>query len=90
MKILMYYLIIINVVTFIAFAIDKWKAVHDKWRISEATLMGLSFVGGAAGGLAAMYICRHKTKTPKFSIGVPLILVIEVAAFIYLQTAGMI
>jgi len=61
------------------------------WRHADsAENAGGLIIGGAAGGLAAMYICRHKTKTPKFSIGVPLILVIEVAAFIYLQTAGMI
>ena len=63
MNIMLYwYLIIINFITFLVFALDKRKAKKGKWRIRVQTLLGLSFLGGAAGGLVAMYTFRHKTK----------------------------
>ena len=77
-KIFFIYYIIINMLTFIAFAVDKWKAVHGKWRIREFTLIGLSIIGGAAGGLAGMYIFRHKTKKARFIVGFPAILILEI------------
>lgn len=59
---LIYYLLIINIVTFATFAIDKIAAIRHKTRIKVATLLGLSFVGGSIGALIGMYLLRHKTK----------------------------
>ena len=73
-KMIFLYLLVMNLLTFAMFGIDKWKAVHGKWRIRESTLLGLSLVGGAAGGLAAMYVCRHKTKKVYFKTGLPAML----------------
>lgn len=75
--ILLIYLIF-NIISFALFAVDKRKAVRNKWRISEATLI-LSSVFGIFGGFCGMYIIRHKTKKPKFFIGLPLILIAEIA-----------
>lgn len=61
-KVLLAYLVIINVVTFAAFAIDKMNAIEKRSRIRIVTLLGLSFIGGSIGGIAAMYTFRHKTK----------------------------
>ncbi len=72
------YLIFINLITFCAFAVDKVKAMTDAWRISEKTLLTLSILGGALGGWLAMEICRHKTKTPVFKYGMPIIIVIHI------------
>lgn len=77
--ILIWYLATVNLITFTAFGIDKWKAVHKQWRIPEKTLLGLSFIGGAAGGLVAMHLFRHKTRKRKFAVGVPLMLVLHLA-----------
>lgn len=77
--ILIWYLAAVNLITFTAFGIDKWKAVHKQWRIPEKTLLGLSFIGGAAGGLVAMHLFRHKTRKRKFAVGVPLMLVLHLA-----------
>ncbi|MCR5294953.1 MAG: DUF1294 domain-containing protein [Lachnospiraceae bacterium] len=88
MQILPLYLIAINVITFIAFGLDKWKAQHGKWRIKEKTLLGLSFIGGALGGLCAMYVFRHKIRKPVFVIGIPLMLLAQAALLIYLQRTG--
>ena len=77
--ILIWYLATVNLVTFTAFGIDKWKAVHKQWRIPEKTLLGLSFIGGAAGGLVAMHLFHHKTRKRKFAVGVPLMLVLHLA-----------
>ena len=78
-KILMIYMGIINVITFLAFAIDKINAVKGKRRIRIVTLLGLSFIGGSLGALLGMYTLRHKTKVNYFTIGIPLIIVVQVA-----------
>ena len=75
--ILLIYLIF-NIISFALFAVDKRKAVRNKWRIPEATLI-LSSVFGIFGGFCGMYIIRHKTKKPKFFIGHPHILIAEIA-----------
>ena len=83
-NIVLYYLIAINLITFIVFAIDKIKAMKDKYRINELTLIMLCFVGGSVGGLLAMLITRHKIRKPKFYILVPLFLLLQIASIVYL------
>lgn len=78
------YLVAINVIAFLAMGIDKWKAKRNAWRIPEQTLLSLVVLGGGIGGIAGMYTFRHKTKKPRFFIGFPLILIIEIAVAIYL------
>ena len=65
----------ITIVTFIVYGIDKLRAKHETWRISEATLLWLAFIGGSVGALLGMQVWRHKTQHKKFTIGVPIILV---------------
>lgn len=77
-KWLLIYLLIINIITFVLFAIDKWKAIHGRWRVRTITLMGFALAGGTVGGLLAMYIFRHKTKTASFTVGLPVMLVVQV------------
>lgn len=74
-----------NVVVFAVYAIDKYKAKRNKWRIPEKTLILLAFLGGAYGALAGMYMIRHKTKHLKFQILVPLAAVLNCAAIFYLM-----
>lgn len=76
-KYILIYLIVINLITFIVFAIDKICAIKKKWRYKEVSLLGMCFVGGAIGGFLAMHLFRHKTKKKLFVIGVPLIIVIH-------------
>ena len=88
-KILMIYLGIINVITFLAFAIDKLHAIKGKRRIRIITLLGLAFVGGSAGALLGMYTLRHKTKVDYFTIGVPLIMIMQaVVVFFVMNIRG--
>lgn len=75
------YLIIINLITFLAMFIDKKKAEQGKWRISEKALFILAIFGGSVGGIAGMYIFRHKTKKKYFVIGFPAILIIEIILY---------
>lgn len=72
------YLIIINAAALLLMLIDKQKAKHGKWRISEKTLIGTALLGGSIGAILGMNIFRHKTKHPKFSIGLPLILAVQI------------
>ena len=82
-KILLY-LLVINLIAFFAMGIDKWKAKREAWRIPEQTLLSLVLLGGGIGGIAGMYVFRHKTKKPRFFIGFPLILITEIVLVIYL------
>ena len=72
------YLLIINAIAFFLMLADKQKAKKKKWRIPEATLIGVAVIGGSIGALAGMYTFRHKTKHPKFTIGVPVILALQI------------
>ena len=78
------YLAVINVLTFILYGIDKLKAKHSQWRISEATLIWLSVFGGSIGALLGINIWHHKTLHKKFTYGIPLILLTQIALIIYL------
>ncbi len=78
------YLISINLFSFIVMAIDKIKAKHGSWRVPEKSLMILAVSGGSLGMLLGMYVIRHKTKKLKFSLGVPVILCLQVLAAVFL------
>ena len=65
-KYIIIYLLIINLISFVLFFIDKQKSKRDKWRIKENTLHFVSFLGGTPGSIAAMILFHHKTKKPKF------------------------
>ena len=82
---MLYYFIIINIITFLTFGFDKHRAVRHKWRVREATLFILSIAGGAAGGLIAMYLFHHKTRKWYFKWGIPLILVIQIALVLLIR-----
>ena len=73
----MTYILGINIITFIIYGIDKWSAIHGKRRIRVLTLLGLAFIGGSIGALCAMYLFRHKTLKPMFTIGVPFMMVLQ-------------
>ena len=76
------YLIVINIVAFLAFFIDKKKAEKGKWRISETTLFTLAAGFGSVGAILGMIIFRHKIKKLRFAIGLPVILVIQVVGML--------
>ena len=78
MKTELYYLIAINIVTFIVYGIDKVKAMKGKWRISEATLLLLAIIGGSVGAWLGMKTWHHKTMHKKFKYGIPLILLAQI------------
>jgi len=85
MRDIAFFLIGINVLTFLLYGIDKWKARRGKWRIPEDTLIWLAIVGGSIGALLGMYLFRHKTQHLKFTLGVPAILLVQGAlAFFFL------
>lgn len=68
-----------NAVVFLAYGIDKWKAVHNQWRIKERTLLLLAFLMGGAGAFLGMLVFRHKTRQLKFTVLVPLALAANAA-----------
>ena len=78
------YLLLINVVTFFVYGIDKYKAKHAKWRISEATLLLLAAIGGSIGAWCGMKVWHHKTMHKKFKYGVPVIFILQVALAVWI------
>lgn len=85
LKNIVIYLLVINVIGFLAMGFDKWKAKKGRWRIPENTLFMFTILGGGIGTIAGIYVFRHKTKKLKFTVGMPVILVLEILLFIYLQ-----
>lgn len=84
LKVLIYYLLGINVLAFIIYGIDKYKARKAKWRISEATLLLLAVAGGSVGAWMGMRVWHHKTLHKKFRYGIPAILILQMAAALFL------
>ena len=84
-KLLIVYLLVINIVTLILFAVDKIAAIEHRSRIRIVTLLGLAFIGGSVGALVAMYVFHHKTKQDYFSVGVPLIILMQVVVLFFLM-----
>ena len=82
-KNILIYLIVINLMAFCAMWWDKRRAQKGEWRISEAGLFTLVLLGGGIGGIAGMYIFRHKTKKLRFTIGFPTILLTEIVLALY-------
>ncbi|MBR5323870.1 MAG: DUF1294 domain-containing protein [Muribaculaceae bacterium] len=78
------YIVAVNLFAYILYRIDKHKSKNTKWRISERTLIISALVGGSIGALLAMRVFRHKTKHKKFTIGVPFILVLQIAMLLLL------
>ena len=66
------YLILINLLTFLLYGLDKYKAIRQEWRIPERALLLMAFVGGAFGALSAMRIFRQKTRKGRFKLMIPL------------------
>ena len=85
LKNIVVYLLVINILGFLAMGFDKWKAKKGRWRIPEDSLFMFTILGGGTGTIAGIYIFRHKTKKAKFTIGMPVILILEILLFIYLQ-----
>ncbi len=78
MKYITYYLIIINIISFILFAIDKFLAIKQKRRVRNSTLLGLSILGGSIGSIFGMYTFRHKTQRWYYKYGIPFIIIIQI------------
>ena len=79
----LYYLLVVNTLTFLLYGIDKYKAKKARWRISEATLLMMAVIGGSIGAWAGMRLWHHKTMHKKFKYGIPLIILLQVALVFY-------
>jgi len=87
-QIIVIYLIAINVLTFFIYGIDKYKAKKSKWRIPEATLLGLAAFGGSIGAWLGMKVWHHKTMHKKFKFGIPAIIIIQIVIISSLYIKG--
>lgn len=81
----LYYLLAVNIVAFVLYGIDKYKAKRNKWRISEAALLTVAVIGGSIGAWAGMRLWHHKTMHKKFKFGIPAIIILQVALMVYIH-----
>ena len=84
MESLWIYLVIVNVLAFALYGIDKYKAKAGAWRVPEKTLLGIAVLGGSVGAIAGMKTFHHKTKHWYFRYGLPALLAIQLAAVYFL------
>ena len=81
--IIVFFLLIINLLAFLLYGIDKWKAKRARWRIPESVLLGMAAVGGSIGAWLGMRVWHHKTQHKKFRYGVPAILVAQIVLLVW-------
>ena len=84
MKYFLLYLLLINAVAFLLMLVDKLKAKKNRWRIPERTLFGSALLGGSIGAILGMYTFRHKTKHLSFTLGMPAILIAQIALAVWI------
>lgn len=80
-----YYLLVVNILAFVLFGIDKQKARRNMWRIPEKTLLLSAVIGGSIGAVFGMQFFHHKTRKAKFAVGVPVILLVQIVAAVLVQ-----
>lgn len=78
------YVAVTNVIAFLMYGVDKWNAKKGLRRIPEKTLLAIAIIGGSVGAYMGMQVFRHKTKKPKFYIGVPFIFAMQIGILIYI------
>lgn len=83
-KIVIIYLIVMNVVGFSSMGVDKKRARNNEWRIKEKTLFLIAIIGGSLGSVLGMKVFHHKTKHKAFVIGMPIILLLQILLLIFL------
>lgn len=83
-KLIITFIISINLVSFLIYGLDKLKAKTDRWRIPEFNLLLLGLLGGGIGSIIGMVIFKHKLSKKKFFIGVPILIIINFISFLYL------
>lgn len=87
MQYVIIYLWLVNIAAFLLYGIDKRKAKKEQYRILEKVLLGIAVAGGSVGAFIGMRVFRHKTRKPKFYLGVPIIFLAQVGIVAFLQSA---
>ena len=84
MNLLYTYLLIINAVGFLFMMADKRKAIKNQWRIPERVIILTAAIGGSIGTILGMYAFRHKTKNLNFTLGLPVVAILQIAIVLVL------
>ena len=83
-KMFLCYMVVINIVAFVAYGVDKLNAKRGKWRIPETVLLLLAAIGGGLGAWCGIGCWHHMTLDKIFRYGVPLIILFQIAVCCYL------
>lgn len=84
MKALQIYILLVNIAAFLIMGIDKHRAQRNKWRISESSIFAAGIIGGALGIYFGMSFFHHKTKHLKFTLGIPMEVILNIVMFGYI------
>ena len=84
MELMLAYLLLINALGGLLMIVDKARARKKLHRISEINLYTVALAGGALGEWIGMYLVRHKTRHRKFTIGLPLLLSVQILLCVWL------
>ncbi len=87
-QLLLIYLLTINASGFLLMHIDKRRAQKKRWRIRESTLLAVAAFGGSLGSLLGMYTFRHKIRHRKFTVCIPLFLLLHIALLVWFLSEG--
>lgn len=79
------YFLLINIISFLFYGIDKYNSIKRKWRIRESTLISLSFLGGVIGSIIGIYLFHHKTKKLKFKIFNLISLILWITIYFFIK-----
>lgn len=77
------YYLLMNILTYILYAMDKKRAIRRQWRVPESVLLGLSLLGGCVGAFIAMHNYHHKTRHWRFAMGVPAMILLHGSIIVY-------
>ena len=88
-RVLLIALAAVNLLAFILYGIDKFKAKKGAWRIPEASLLLVAFLGGSLGALLGMELFRHKTTHWQFQVLVPVFFILHIALAVWLVKSGL-
>jgi uncharacterized membrane protein YsdA (DUF1294 family) len=86
LKIIISIYVVVNISVFLLYGLDKSRAIRNQWRVPEKTLM-VTALFGVFGAIFGMMIFHHKVRKPKFAIGIPVILILEIMTFYIVWTA---
>ncbi|WP_352398586.1 DUF1294 domain-containing protein [[Clostridium] aminophilum] len=82
----MVYAAAVNIIAFLMFGMDKMRAKRNEWRIPESSLLTVALIGGSVGAWAGMRFFHHKTRKPRFTVSIPVMMLAQAALLVWMRS----